>query len=467
MNAGPRRLLLSRPRLPFGGLGASVPAAALIAFVGLSAVTFLQAPRRFFYDAGVYWVIGGTFFKNGHFSLLNYANPLRGYFLPLVDHLIQDVTHALRVRDSSGAKVVNIAVFTLIATVLVPRLAELTWPQRRWLLGRRVTLAAVMAMLWGGFLAFPLSDMPAVAVFLVALIAAAEPTPLRMLGAGAACGLAIDMRPAYLLLPLSLVLIVAAQWWHERAAWSTHRLRHVAAIGCAVLGFAVISAPETLAMHHNYGYWELLPGSHTGLAQLQYNDGLQLQLYDTFVGHGRQPPQMNYVDPSGTALSKSAGPVTSATQYLSLVFSHTGTMLGVFYRHVVNGLDQRYNTPYVEAVGPDLPLRILSLGFVFLMLLRLAWPAARAHLAPTRWRFPLAIALVGLSALPSAMETRYMLPIAILSYLVVLTPGWAPALRTLRTPRHRYQALAVGALAVAVFLLAVVPVIEATTRQLH
>ena len=229
--------------------------------------------------------------------------------------------------------------------------------------------------------------MPAVAAFLTAIIAAADVRPLRMLGAGAACALAIDMRPAYVRVPLSLTLVVGIAWWQQRSDGSRRRLRYVLAVVCAVVGFGVVTAPETLAMHRNYGYWEILPGSHLGLAQLQYNDGLQLQLYDTYVGQGDQPPQMNYIDPSGARLLATNGHVTGTGQYVSLVLSHPVTASGIFYRHVVNGLDQRYNTPYVEHLGPDLVLRVLSLGFVFLALLRLTWPAARAALAPTRGAF--------------------------------------------------------------------------------
>ena len=75
--------------------------------------------------------------------------------------------------------------------------------------------------------------------------------------------------------------------------------------------------------------------------------------------------------------------------------------------------------------------------------------------------------VAGLTAIPSAMETRYMLPFALLSYTVVLAPGWARTLRALKDPGRRLSTAATGCAALAVFLLAVVPVITATSTHLQ
>jgi hypothetical protein len=192
----------------------------------------------------------------------------------------------------------------------------------------------------------------------------------------------------------------------------------------------VISAPQVLATHRHGGGWSFIPGSQAHLSSLQYSDGLHLQRYDTYVGHAEPSPEMNYVDETGTRLLRqSGGYINTTSQYVKVILHHPLAMLGLFARHVINGLDQRYNTPYVEQVPPEQPLRALGFAFILLALVRIAWPAARRSLGPARWRYPIAMLLAGITSIASAVEARFLLPAASLSYIVVLAPGSSALLR--------------------------------------
>src|SRR2546430_2039338 len=52
---------------------------------------FLTGYDRFYYDAQDYWNQGQSFERNGHFSLVAYSDPFRGYSLPLLYHALQAV----------------------------------------------------------------------------------------------------------------------------------------------------------------------------------------------------------------------------------------------------------------------------------------------------------------------------------------------------------------------------------------
>ena len=443
-------------------------AAFLIATAGLIIATMVQAAKPFYFDSGDYWSLGTTFSDNGHFSLSNFNSPLRGYLLPLVDRGLHAVAALLTLHDSTLAKIFNCLVFALIATVLLPTLAETAWPTRRWGIARRLVLAGVLGVLWGGYLAFPLSDFPAAAAALLALIAVSRPCATApMFAAGLACGAAIDMRPAYILLPLAMLLLLAASWWRGRSESRRAHLQRAACLTAALFGFALVSTPQVLATHHHGGTWGLIPGSQAHLSSLQYTDGLLLQRYDTYVGVGEPAPQMNYVDPTGTRLLADNGTyIKSTAQYAKLVLNNPVAMLGLFARHVINGLDQRYNTPYIEHVPPDRPMRALSFAFVFLALVRLVWPAARRSLGPARWRYPAAVLLSGATAVATAMEPRFMLLTSSVTYTLVLAPGWPDALRR-ETRTSRRVMLGLSALAAgAVFVLLVQSVTSGASRHL-
>jgi hypothetical protein len=442
-----------------------------IAAVGMLIVALLQGPKLFYYDSGMYWGLGGSFVHSGHFSLLNFDSPLRGYLLPLVNHGLHGIAGGLGWNDSSLAKLFNVAIFALIATVLAPRLAALAWPERRWGLWRRVALAALLVVFWGGYLNFPLSDFPALAAVLLALIAVSRPdAPGWMLLAGAAAAAAIDMRPAYLLVAPVLAVLVALAWWEQRGRPHASLARRALCAGLLLLGFAVISLPQSLATHRHYNTWSFVPGSAAGLSQLQYTEGTRLQRYDTYVGVGKPSPQMFYLDDTGARLlrDQEGGTIRTTRQFLGLVLSHPAMMGGLFARHVVNGLDQRYNTPYIDHLetGSHRWMRLAGFLVVFLALARVAWPAARRRLGAARWRYPVALLVCGLTSIASAVETRFLLPAYLLSYVMLLTPGWPNPFGAVEG-RRRFAAPALLVAAFVVFMAVVLHVIGSATEHLH
>ncbi len=140
-------------------------------------------------------------------------------------------------------------------------------------------------------------------------------------------------------------------------------------------------------------------------------------------------------------------------------------MGGLALSHLINGLDQRYNTPYISRLdtGSHRPLRIAGFLITFLALLRLILAAARRRLAPTRWRYPAALALCALTSVPSAIETRYLLPLYLLGYTIVLLPGWPNPIRTGAEGLARYRTVGFILLAYVAFM-AVVWVVHAVMR---
>jgi hypothetical protein len=433
------------------------------------AIALLQGAKTFYYDSGNYWTLGETFVEHGHFSLLNYESALRGYLLPLIDHGLRGLAAAVKWRSSSSAKLLNVLVFSAIGAVLTPRLAELTWPRQHWGLWRRLALMALLLVFWNGYLAYPLSDIPALAMVLLAILATSRPyAPASMLLAGVASAAAIDMRPSYV--PLAVVVLALIVWgWVSQRDGQTHgTARRTLCMGMLLAGFAVVSLPQSLATHRHFDTWSFIPGTVAHLENIQLTEGLSLQLYGTYVGadHG---PQMDYVYGAGlTLLEEQSEPTVKGTgQYFELMLEHPltiGTALGL---HLINGLDSRYSTPYPEHAEPDLLLRLFGFLLVFLALLRVLWPTARRSLGSARWRYPLALLVCCLTSLPSAVETRYLLPVDILCYLLVLAPGWPSPIPAQKTGPRRYLALGGIVIAYAAFMAVVWHVTSGASNSLQ
>jgi hypothetical protein len=215
----------------------------------------------------------------------------------------------------------------------------------------------------------------------------------------------------------------------QRAAAGFSLRGRAVAVTLVALGLIVPLVPQSLIAQRNFQTWSPIPGAAAKLTSFQLTVGLKLQRYETYVGGELAGPQLNYLDPHTAEIVAALGPdglVNGYPEYARIVVENPLTMAGVFGRHLVNGLDQRYSTPYVEQLdtGQQRPLRLASLLLVFLALLRLAWPAARRGLGPARWRYPLVLAGTCATSLPSAIETRFMLPLFGVCCMLVAAPGW-------------------------------------------
>jgi hypothetical protein len=447
-----------------------VPTAFVIAFAGTLIVALIQGPKPFDGDSGNYWALAETFTHNGHFSLLNFESPVRGYALPLMIYVLRLVGEGVHWTQSSIAKLFNVALFALIGAVLAPRLAEIMWPQQRWNLLRRLGLTALLLVFWSGDLSYPLSDFPGLALALLTLVLIARPdAPWRMLLAGAIAGVAVDVRPAYLPFAPMLVVIVALTWREQRGTRHAPAAQRLLCMCLLVAGFAAASLPQSLSSHRHYDTWSFLPGGPAHLTEEQLTDGIALQRYDTFMEPTVNAFPMYYFDATGLRLlAKQPGEaIKSSGQYAEVLVEHPITMAGLISRHVLNGLDMRYSTAYVEHIdsGGHLWLRLPGFLLVFLALVRVLWPAARRGLGQARWRFAVALLLCSFTSLFTAIETRYMLPVWLLVYLLVLAPGWPSPINHGESGWQRLRTVAFIAVAYLAFMGIVWHVVSRATAR--
>lgn len=180
---------------------------------------------------------------------------------------------------------------------------------------------------------------------------------------------------------------------------------------------------------------------------------------------------MLYEDPEGAKLvaGENATAISGFGPYLKLIARHPIAMGGVFARHVINGLDERYSTPYVEHLdnGSRRLVRLIGFLLAFLALLRVAWGAARRTLGAAHWRYLIAVLACSVTALPTAIEPRFLLPLCLAGYLLVLAPGWPTRLMIGRSWSRDGRTLFIIAFGCAVFLIVVLDVASNTSRHLH
>jgi hypothetical protein len=444
-----------------------VALATLAAFVVLYLIALGQGDKPFYYDSGGYFSLADAFVDaKGHFSLLHFSDPLRGYLLPLLLHGVRSINyHYASFSNNELAKLVNAATFAAIGMVLAPAFAQVVFPQRRWGLVRRVALTGVLAIAWTGYLTFPLSDFPALATALCALLAMTRaPAWWAAASTGALVAAAIEMRPAYLMLAPAVLVLFALQWRQARRTGDGPQTwRFGLGLALMAVSFVLVVLPQSLSAHKYHHTWSFLPGASLHLGSYQLTEGTRMQRYETLVSPDAFGGLVYQYAPGGRIVyDRTDRKIESGGAYAGIVLTHPHVFADLYVRHLINGFDQRYTTPYpyFRKIGSDgLPIRVLGLALAFLALLRLAWPQARRRLGPARARYAVALASTVVTSIPSAMETRFLLPLWLLAAILVLGAGWPNPLRSdaasgvarLRTP----AALLAGAVVFAALAWAV------------
>lgn len=374
---------------------------------------------RFYHDAQGYWRLGEQLERGAGFSLFNHDDAYRGYALPLLNYGLQNVASAFGPSDVTIVHIVGALLAATFGVLVVPRLARALFSEARVGWGRVLLLNGLVFLFWRDYLGFPLTDFPALLAASVGLLGLLRATPGGFLAAGLSFALAANLRPAYLPAVAGAVLVAAVL---PLGRWRLAR-RGLAAV--LVLGGALaVSLPQmAINQHQGEGWSPTLPAaSKLAVGQLRY--GLLLQKYETYVGRPEQypRPEVYYVDPvarravEGTDVSE----ITSYGEYARLVVRHPLAMAGSYALHLFNGLDVRYPTPYVRDLRDSpIVLSLLQYTLVFVAIVRLLLPEARRRLGTIQWVGAGLLVLPSLTAIASAVEPRFFLPVHVLVYMLV------------------------------------------------
>ena len=404
--------------------------------------------NQFRFDAAEYWELSLKFTQKGHFSLLAFDEPLRGYLGPLLIVPARVLCHFTGWSMLAGARVLGAGWAALLFGLAVPQL----WAQ---VAGRPLTalrwlaVVGLTALFWRDYFNFTLSDMPALTLLLLGLVA------LSRLGwgwaglAGMLLAAAINIRPIYAAsLPGALWLLVGAPQPAGFRPWRVVAL---------VAGAALVLLPQGLInQRHFRRNTPLVLGQRPGgrplyLKQLTW--GTAYQRYETSL-IPEIPRSLVYADSAGqrALATEPQGGFASYGQYLRFGLRQPVATAGRFLRHLFNGLDIWFATPYPTQLHPPGQAALRVLNYVLLGLgVWLAWQRRRVRGRSLTSRLPvaqpasavlLALLLPCLLTLPTLMESRFLLPLHLL-LLTGIAANWQPMRewRQLGSPLRRLAAL--------------------------
>ncbi|WP_216679215.1 hypothetical protein [Hymenobacter siberiensis] len=379
------------------------------------------------YDAQGYWELANKYWSTGGFELLSFDNILRGYLFPLIISPFTLLTAYFGWKPINITRGFGLGTAVLLFGVVGPGLwRALRGPLAPAVpLGRRLVFGLLGFLMWRDYFNFALTDFPALLALLAGIWALLRHRQLVWGGllAGMAVGAALNFRPVYAAtLPLVLLLSV---WPRERPTTGGRWLGalHWVRGGTFLLGVALVLAPQLLINRAHFDSNSPLvltaPPDSPNLYLSQVHGGLFIQKYETTVGVDYPTPSVVFRDATGDALATEAQlpPDMSFADYLAMAGHYPGPLLALWLRHLFNGLDLQYPTPYPQAIFVNTSALALTNYLVLitgiLVLVRLGWRRL------TWSRGPAIIVLLILlgpcaATLPVVMECRFLMPLHLL-----------------------------------------------------
>jgi hypothetical protein len=368
------------------------------------------------YDAGHYWELAVSFQRQHQdFSLLYFHDSTRGYVAALLQFPALIVRFLTNCSLPTAAKTAGLVWAILLYAWLLPVLWR-SLGLGRVAGGRWLVVVLLSFGFWRDHFSFTMTDMPALALLLLALWAPSRSGLGVWLLAGLSLAAAFNSRPAYMV--AALPVLGLAGWWSRRHGGTKARWRWAA----LAVGVGMVLGPQLainrLHFQRNTPFVlaRVNPTDNTPLYLKQLTWGTRVLRYDTEL---RQ--RLVYADPDGLRVLRQEGinGYTSYGQFLSIVSRHPLNYGWRYVRHFFNGLDVQQPAPYLlHDYGPErhwmqlLNYTLLGLSMTVVALARhwLNWPRALVLLALL---LPCAVAL------PTAMECRFLLPLHLLLLTIV------------------------------------------------
>lgn len=371
-----------------------------------------------YYDAQQYWRMGEQYFATGQFSFLSFATTQRGYLLSLLLSPLTQLTTAANMSPLDITRVLGTVLAAVCFGWAGPALWQAIAGGKPVGLARRLVFAGLGFVLWRDYFNFSLSDFPSLLALAIALICLLRGQGLRSgVLAGVALAAALNMRPIYQAALPAVALLALLPPLHRARWWGLVRS------AALIVGAALVLLPQAYSNYHQVGSKSPLvlavePG-HPDIFLQQLTWGLLMQKYETSIGDDYPKPFVIFEEAHGRMMWEANGSkqFDSAGEYIRLCASRPGRAIGIWARHLFNGLDVQYPTPYIQAVYvPTWPLAWLNYTVIWggaLVLLLRRWqrptPAwVRPGLALLALLAPCLVTMI------TAMECRFLLPLHML-----------------------------------------------------
>jgi hypothetical protein len=399
---------------------------------------FVKDVTEFYHDAKGYWEYGRTFVRNGEFHIANYNYPMRGYLLPFICYIIQTIAQFLSVSEYIIFRVICAIFSAYSLTNIIPNFFSKLFNLKFQYLSR-VTFSILFIFFWDGLLLYPLSDFSVVLVvislnYLLELTKTKENEKgifkliLNSLLMGICLGGAYYIRPIYLSV---LILIFGFMMVYPIFEKDKNLKIRTLTLIFSMVGLLITTIPQIIINSNNFQTFsptiqtQYDNPSNRSLYLTQLDWGIYIQRYESNVGETYPGPQIFFMDDMGKKIIETEGIsyIQSYQQYFKVVIKYPVDFICIYARHIFNGLDHVYSDIFIKDINQNrIFFSFLNYSIIFIALSSIVYQNKRNR--KIIWKFPeVALFLIFLStvvlSIPTAVETRFFLPVYIIMYIFV------------------------------------------------
>jgi len=396
---------------------------ATFIFIFMLIYTLQRSYNPFVHDSSYYWSLSNSFIANENFSLFNFQNDLRGYFFPFLLYILKTMAVFIPMDEKIFFNISTSLFFTFFSVYILPWFTHALFGWKKILSGRALS-GVLIFFFWRGYFLYPLSDFPALASFLIGVTlfvkALRNPTNVIMpIISGFFLGIATNIRPIYQ--ASLLILLTAAPMF----LWKSYKKKQILLwlvfflLGCTVVLFPQYQINK-IHFQNKSPWVKARYGSDESLYVKQLFWGLGTQKFESNIGNNYPSIAVIYEDPFIQNLQKTnLLKDKTLSQYFKIVRRYPLDMGISYFRHMFNGLDIFFSTPYVKNVYAK---------HTFLSVVNyLIWLLIALHLLKTDISQVDNLSAIGvisllfpvLLAIPTAVEIRFFLQAHILAYGVI------------------------------------------------
>lgn len=310
-------------------------------------------------------------------------------------------------------------------------------------------LPVLVIILFPGLIIYPLSDLPAFLLLIGAIylltnlnleVQSDIKNVLLLIASGFLAGAAYNTRTIYIFPFFCIFFIIPFYFIRNRTVCA-----RLVALAAFTVGAFLVSLPQALINLRTQG--ALTPQvisqqTDKSLFALQLMWGITIQRYETTIDPAAPSPSRYFVDKAGEQLFSAknvANLEVSIVNYISLLVENPLEFVGIFGRHVVNGLDLRDGEVYVNDVkstrgGITIVNLLVLLSGLFVIVIRatnrcaVSIPSSlsdpqknftRTPASKSWFLFLFILLLPVIVIIPGAVETRFFLPVQLLIYATI------------------------------------------------
>ncbi len=409
-----------------------------IVFIFILSASLMWNIKTYPFDSSYYWSIANSMMGENGFSFLDFPETFRGYFYPFIMFVLKGTGRVVFNNDHILFMITNSAILAILIAKVIPIILDVHIAPKRRIIGS-VLFSTIICIFWKDVITCPLSDLPAMAMFMTALALMQTATKqsfenkkksiIKFLLYGFFCGAllyaAYNTRAVY----QYAVILAGLVFLFINRKKPTKYLVSITIV--ALIGAALIAFPQAKINEKYTGKFtprvmtEQLNNYSTNLEISQLHWGINIQRYESYTGSTE-----TYNTLGGVMFSDETGSKILREENINIETFNIGALVklylkypldfaGIYTRHIFSYISNISDDVYSEEFYKDNSLKFLMnvlIWFIGALGIIVSNKNSRRVWLKKNGSYLLCIVLPCLMIIPGAPEVRFFISFYFLLY---------------------------------------------------